>query len=765
MENGVAIAVAESLKNCVSAVNKATPKKTTPATKEADKQNSPDKNEKRNGIGEQGKNAIKTDSDEKAALRKQESDSSTKLKKKDGGQTAKMGSDESGKVKMSQVAKMGSDESGKMKKISAEKAELAVKASEEKLAQKRDSDESARAKKRRDEEEAAKLNKLRELVNKKKEMQARREDSEPAGLVKASKERQSLMLPPKIAKPVLSRKKMSKERDRTMEERQRKPRIRPSDQGSSREKRQKQKKLGRPPTDDMKTGIALAEESESKRARRKSFFKGRFSREQPTDQSKKVKRKKAATIATQAEETQEEFSRKSIRARRASSSASRRERLKKQFFSKEVLKKGESRELPNMEVPDMNRKKPQKKSQESALQKEGEGSSDSGIDYWIYPDGKPKKRFEITDIPSEGEENYGDGKLPPALAQPPPKMAVPANQKPQMGGNLGTNLPQKPELYGVLDRPQRPQQAPSQIKPVSQPKLVSKQGAARKGTASVQLSSASIVFDSTTTRNRCPKRHKALEFEILIVDELVEKKIRPCILLQLTRKNIRFAIWSIQLQVGASVFALPDKFGINYASGEMDGLELLSQINQILITKAPEVIQLLNQFLSKLPLLMTDVVERDKRQRSVVMYGIPEAENGLSPSMRLDHTEKFVSGILDSLDTETRPVEVYRMGRFVEGKPRIVKCVFSSRRFMLDILSKARCLRIFPKYKEVFVRRSMTIDERQKERDLRERARELNDNEFEGKKVYVVYKGAVIKASEIPRGKKAHTSTQPPPKN
>ncbi|PIO69805.1 Emp24/gp25L/p24 family protein [Teladorsagia circumcincta] len=39
----------------------------------------------------------------------------------------------------------------------------------------------------------------------------------------------------------------------------------------------------------------------------------------------------------------------------------------------------------------------------------------------------------------------------------------------------------------------------------------------------------------------------------------------------------------------------------------------------------------------------------------------------------------------------------------------------------------------------------MTIDECKKERDLRNKARELNDSEFNGKKVYVVYKGKILK--------------------
>ncbi|KAK6013873.1 hypothetical protein OSTOST_20786, partial [Ostertagia ostertagi] len=164
-----------------------------------------------------------------------------------------------------------------------------------------------------------------------------------------------------------------------------------------------------------------------------------------------------------------------------------------------------------------------------------------------------------------------------------------------------------------------------------------------------------------------------------------------------------------------------------------DGITLLNQIHEILATKAPEVIQLLDKFLGKLPLLAKDLVESDKRERSVVFYGIPEAEGSLSPSLRQAHTEKYISRILDTLDIETRPVEVYRMGRGVEGKPRVVKLV----NYVL-----------YRTIRRSFVRKSMTIDERNKERDLRKRARELNEKEFNGKKIYVVYRGEIIKVKD-----------------
>ncbi|EYB89943.1 hypothetical protein Y032_0225g2747 [Ancylostoma ceylanicum] len=93
-----------------------------------------------------------------------------------------------------------------------------------------------------------------------------------------------------------------------------------------------------------------------------------------------------------------------------------------------------------------------------------------------------------------------------------------------------------------------------------------------------------------------------------------------------------------------------------------DAINILDQIHNILSTKAPEALPLLEKFVSKFPSLSSEIVEAEKRPRSVVIYGVPEADSKLSATSRQAHTEAFVSGTLDALDVETRPVEVFRMG-------------------------------------------------------------------------------------------------------
>ncbi|KAK6028366.1 endonuclease/exonuclease/phosphatase family protein [Ostertagia ostertagi] len=104
----------------------------------------------------------------------------------------------------------------------------------------------------------------------------------------------------------------------------------------------------------------------------------------------------------------------------------------------------------------------------------------------------------------------------------------------------------------------------------------------------------------------------------------------------------------------------------------------------------------------------------------------------------------------DALDVEARPAEVYRLSRREEGKCRLIKCVFSSRKFFFDALKNAKLLKNSEIFKNVFIRRSMTPAELEKGKQLRARANELNQSVQGGEKVYVVFRQQVVKRSDIP---------------
>ncbi|KIH68513.1 hypothetical protein ANCDUO_01151 [Ancylostoma duodenale] len=169
-----------------------------------------------------------------------------------------------------------------------------------------------------------------------------------------------------------------------------------------------------------------------------------------------------------------------------------------------------------------------------------------------------------------------------------------------------------------------------------------------------------------------------------------------------------------------------------------DGEQVVSKLKEILANKAPEAIPLLNKLIEILTLTPKEIVESAKRARSVVFSGFAKANAELTPSERQVHTEEAVQKILKVLGVEARPLEVYRMG---------------SGRFFHTALRNVRSLRDFPEFNQIYVRRSMTPQEREKFKELRQRAYDLNQNEFNGRKAYVVYRDELVKASDIPSRK------------
>ena len=162
----------------------------------------------------------------------------------------------------------------------------------------------------------------------------------------------------------------------------------------------------------------------------------------------------------------------------------------------------------------------------------------------------------------------------------------------------------------------------------------------------------------------------------------------------------------------------------------------------------PEVQEITYEILSRMHEYGKSVLEKETRQRSIVVFGLPELEDNMPASIRQEDTEDKVKNILDTLDIECRPVKVYRMGKKVPGKSRLVKIELPTRAHWATVLARSRQLRNKSEFSKVFIRRSMTVEEREKEKELRERARTMN----QGKKYedrFVVYRGEIVPASSL----------------
>lgn len=165
------------------------------------------------------------------------------------------------------------------------------------------------------------------------------------------------------------------------------------------------------------------------------------------------------------------------------------------------------------------------------------------------------------------------------------------------------------------------------------------------------------------------------------------------------------------------------------------------------INRDPTVQQLLLALKDKIPGEFSAFLEREKRERSVVISGIDDEPMEARPSDRQKHLEEKINKVFDAINVECRPSEIYRMGKIDPRRPRLVKVVFPSQAHWRTALANARLLKEsgFP---NVYIRRSMTAEERQREYELRQTARERNRDK--GFKEWVVYKGNLIRASEIP---------------
>lgn len=117
--------------------------------------------------------------------------------------------------------------------------------------------------------------------------------------------------------------------------------------------------------------------------------------------------------------------------------------------------------------------------------------------------------------------------------------------------------------------------------------------------------------------------------------------------------------------------------------------------------------------------------ERRERERSVVLIGVPESTQVL-PSERYSSDVAAVTSLFNVMGVEPTPI-IYRLGRkdnpSFNGRPRLIKAVFPSRQFQYQTLGAWKrhrdAIRLQPQFKNVLIRPSLTLAEREKEREQR----------------------------------------------
>ncbi|KAL6738843.1 hypothetical protein Aduo_012345 [Ancylostoma duodenale] len=149
---------------------------------------------------------------------------------------------------------------------------------------------------------------------------------------------------------------------------------------------------------------------------------------------------------------------------------------------------------------------------------------------------------------------------------------------------------------------------------------------------------------------------------------------------------------------------------------------------------------------AKIPIAVKEQAEAEVRGQTIVVSGLEKADSNLLPSEHQADVERKVTQVLDVMKVQCRPSDVFRIGRLNSSRPLLVKVVLPSSFHWRQALANARLLRVSC-FQNVFVRRSMTIEERKREFDLRQQARELNQGKHD--REWVVFRGELRKVSEL----------------
>lgn len=152
----------------------------------------------------------------------------------------------------------------------------------------------------------------------------------------------------------------------------------------------------------------------------------------------------------------------------------------------------------------------------------------------------------------------------------------------------------------------------------------------------------------------------------------------------------------------------------------------------------------LEEKVSHLPATVLDEVEdRHRRRRNLVFSGVPEQTTG-SVDNRKDKDTAFVEQILRELAfDDEKPLQVYRVGRSVPGKSRLLKVQFNDEEARQKVLRNARKLRDAPRLAGVYINPDLTVAQRHERRQLVEelkRRRNVGDD-------VMIFKGKIVSKS------------------
>ncbi|KHN84872.1 hypothetical protein Tcan_08313 [Toxocara canis] len=132
-----------------------------------------------------------------------------------------------------------------------------------------------------------------------------------------------------------------------------------------------------------------------------------------------------------------------------------------------------------------------------------------------------------------------------------------------------------------------------------------------------------------------------------------------------------------------------------------------SLLPELVITLTHSVDSILKSNSERLQTMETDIssdAEEQQRRRSAVFIGAPESRD--LPHLRHERDAESVAEILDEVNVDGVPVDVYRMGVFNPTKRRPIKVVFNNTHNAVQVFRQCYMLKRSPQFSSVYIRPS-----------------------------------------------------------
>ena len=141
--------------------------------------------------------------------------------------------------------------------------------------------------------------------------------------------------------------------------------------------------------------------------------------------------------------------------------------------------------------------------------------------------------------------------------------------------------------------------------------------------------------------------------------------------------------------------------------------------------------------------MMLEMEQRNQRSGNVIIFGLPESNEGTAEE-RKTCDSKAVDELLIKIDVNIPPTQAHRLGKPRSSKPRPLRVSGLNRSEKFAILRKAKSLRQYEKYRNVFINPDLTRRQQNEASILRAELKQRKEN---GEHDLIIRNGKIIPSS------------------